>query len=182
MQLEFKKQGGLYEVEFEVTGNFNLHLERKNYGRIEIYQKTSSETNYASSPSYSANGDAIINFDFTMGIYPKYVKILSYSEPLKGIVTMEGASGSSDGLRPVTAGDILLKIATMQDEYEVDFQNPIEVPANTTLSFKFLKQGGYISQTLFDYQIVTEGDANDSWFVFPNSSSDRVIHLDLYVK
>lgn len=95
MQLEFKKQNGLYEVEFEVTGDFNLHLERKNYGRVELYQKTSSETNYTSSPSYSANGDAIINLDFSMGVYPKFVKIISYTEVEKAIVTMEGEGGST---------------------------------------------------------------------------------------
>lgn len=99
MQLEFKKQNGLYEVEFEVTGNFNLHLERKSYGRVELYQKTSSETNYTSSPSYSTNGDAVINLDFSMGIYPKFVKIVSYTEVEKAIVTMEGESvGSGAGV------------------------------------------------------------------------------------
>lgn len=139
MQLEFKKQNGLYEVEFEVTGNFNLHLERKNYGRVELYQKTSSETNYTSSPSYSANGDAIINLDFSMGIYPKFVKIISYTEVEKAIVTMEGesgGSGSGGGLRPVTADDVILYKSNQFGRTEIPFSNTIVVPENNGLNIK----------------------------------------------
>lgn len=88
MELKFKNEKGLYEAEFEATSDFNLHIERKNYGRIEIYQKTSSETNYASIPSYGANAADILNLDFSMAVYPKYIKVVSYSEPVKGIVTM----------------------------------------------------------------------------------------------
>lgn len=128
MQLEFKKQNGLYEVEFEVTGNFNLHLERKNYGRIELYQKTSSETNYTSSPSYSANGDVVINLDFSMGIYPKFVKIISYTEVEKAIVTMEGESGGS--------GNGGAKIVPLIDQCRVtaiDYGDDINADGNTIL-------------------------------------------------
>ena len=142
MQLEFKKQNGLYEVEFEVTGNFNLHLERKNYGRIELYQKTSSETNYTSSPSYSTNGDAVINLDFSMGIYPKFVKIISYTEVEKAIVTMEGEGGgsASGGLRPVTADDVALFLTQEQhylDDEKIEFQDTITIRSYGKL---FIKQ------------------------------------------
>lgn len=141
MQLEFKKQNGLYEVEFEVTGDFNLHLERKNYGRVELYQKTSSETNYTSSPSYSANSDAIINLDFSMGVYPKFVKIISYTEVEKAIVTMDGEGGntgssSSGGLRPITADDVILYKTNQFGEEELPFSNIIVVPENNGFSMK----------------------------------------------
>lgn len=124
MELKFKNEKGLYEAEFEATSDFNLHIERKNYGRIEIYQKTSSETNYASTPSYGTNAADIVNLDFSMAVYPKYIKVVSYSEPVQGIITMQEnqSGGSSSGGYKVLDG--------MRFSYgEVEY---IELPAIDT--------------------------------------------------
>lgn len=140
MQLEFKKQNGLYEVEFEVTGDFNLHLERKNYGRVELYQKTSSETKYTSNPSYSDNCDAIINLDFSMGIYPKFVKIISYTEVEKAIVTMDGEGGSG-GIKIVpltTQCEVYRKGSEDEDFHKVlpDDSGKVELTSQDTTYLK----------------------------------------------
>lgn len=178
MQLEFKKQNGLYEVEFEVTGNFNLHLERKNYGRIELYQKTSSETNYTSSPSYSTNGDAVINLDFSMGIYPKFVKIISYTEMEKAIVTMEGESGDSGsggGLRPVTADDVTLEIEDMTGQVTpIPFATSIFLEQRQNLIVKFEKEIFVGTES-----ILNKEGGNLKYY---NMMTPQEVQLDLYIK
>lgn len=163
MQLEFKKQNGLYEVEFEVTGNFNLHLERKNYGRVELYQKTSSETNYTSSPSYSTNGDAVINLDFSMGIYPKFVKIISYTEVEKAIVTMEGESGGSG------AGGA--KIVPLIEQCRVYWQNTmmgshveVRVPDENGQFINSPQARGYLVVESPNLYLPTSSTNNHTWF------------------
>lgn len=194
MQLEFKKQNGLYEVEFEVTGDFNLHLERKNYGRVELYQKTSSETNYTSSPSYSANGDAIINLDFSMGVYPKFVKIISYTEVEKAIVTMEGesgGSGSGGGLRPVTADDVALFLT--QDQYYIDsekieFQDTITIKPYNKL---FIKQLNPLTElaVLYTPNLTDNKMQANVWiptkelFIYNNNSQNVDVNIkNVYIK
>lgn len=129
MELKFKNEKGLHEAEFEATSDFNLHIERKNYGRIEIYQKTSSETNYASTPSYGVNAADIVNLDFSMAVYPKYIKVVSYSEPVQGIITMqENQSGDSSSGDSSSGGYKVLE--GMKFSYgEVEY---IELPAIDT--------------------------------------------------
>lgn len=96
MELEFNKVGSRWEAEFEATGNFNLHIERKKAGGLAIYQKASADDKYATDSSWSDNAPAVVNEDFSMLIYPKMIKVTSRSEPIQGIVTMEG-EGSSSG-------------------------------------------------------------------------------------
>lgn len=172
MQLEFKKQNGLYEVEFEVTGNFNLHLERKNYGRIELYQKTSSETNYTSSPSYSANGDAVINLDFSMGIYPKFVKIISYTEVEKAIVTMEGESGGSGAggakIVPYT------KDITIKDNTTEEFIT-LYIDEDGYYNYGTERPGFYIDVIITDAKVFI-GEIN---MVGYNNSSDSIEGINI---
>lgn len=182
MQLEFKKQNGLYEVEFEVTGNFNLHLERKNYGRVELYQKTSSETNYTSSPSYSANGDAIINLDFSMGVYPKFVKIISYTEVEKAIVTMESESGgsASGGLRPVTADDVTLELEDgMSGQITpIPFATSIFLEQRQNLIVRYEKEIFIGTKSIF----VDISALNSSSMRYYNMAAPQEVQLDLYIK
>lgn len=90
MELEFKKVGSRYEAEFEATGNFNLQIERKKRGGLAIYQKKSADDKYASESSYSETAEAVVNKDFSMLIFPKFIKVVSGSEVTKAVVTMEG--------------------------------------------------------------------------------------------
>ena len=188
MQLEFKKQNGLYEVEFEVTGNFNLHLERKNYGRIELYQKTSSETNYTSSPSYSANGDAVINLDFSMGIYPKFVKIISYTEVEKAIVTMDsesGGSGAGGGLRPATADDIQVELYKEMVGSSIieDWTNELEIPSHASLDI-YSKKGNPIyvnTSTLVGFNMLYVSPLSKT-SIYNGAQGALNITLDIYIK
>ena len=81
-----ENQSGDFEAEFEVTGDFNLHLERDNKGTVTILQKTYIDGEYALSnefPYYYNNFD----YDFTGLIYPKMIKVISNNEVRLGVVT-----------------------------------------------------------------------------------------------
>ena len=90
MELEFKKVGSRYEAEFEATGDFNLHIERQKRGSLAIFQKTSVDDKYASESSYSDSAEPIVNKDFSMLIYPKFIKVVSNSPVTRCVATISG--------------------------------------------------------------------------------------------
>ena len=89
MELDFFKIDDLWVAEFEVAGDFNLHIERANEGRMRIYQRTSG----VKYKNIDATGwlDKILVFDsdFAGVVYPKSIKVESKSKPHVAIVTSE---------------------------------------------------------------------------------------------
>lgn len=95
MELQFEKIGKKWVAEFEATGNFNLNIERVAPEKIQVFQKGAEDGEYASQASWYNNyASAIVDYDFSALIYPKWIKVVSYSEPVQAIVTMEGESGT----------------------------------------------------------------------------------------
>ena len=98
MELEFKKVGSRYEAEFEATDNFNLHIEREAKGDVQIFQKANAECDYATDPSWEEEfASKNIDKDFSMLVFPKYIKIVSESEVTRCIATISGG-GSSESV------------------------------------------------------------------------------------
>ena len=87
MELTFNKIGNKYISEFEVTSDFNLHIERPEGGIINVYQRTSSEGEYAIIDGFDTDGKSVLDIDFTALVYPKWIKIISEKEPKVGVVT-----------------------------------------------------------------------------------------------
>lgn len=89
MELNFFKIDDLWVAEFEVAGDFNLHIERANEGRMRIYQRTSG----VKYKNVDATGwlDKILVYDsdFAGVVYPKTIKVESKSKPHVAIVTSE---------------------------------------------------------------------------------------------
>lgn len=91
MELTFIKQGDKYVAEFEVTSDFNLHIERdvKEGGFLFVNQRTSKEGQYDSVRGASFNyGDPVVDIDFTGMIYPKYIQVVSKVLPTMAVVTV----------------------------------------------------------------------------------------------
>lgn len=88
MELTFTKQGNLYESIFEATGDFNLHLELDKIGYIGVYQRGTSEGLFSLSHECKFN-DArdVYDIDFGALVYPKWIKVTSSSNVVKGEVT-----------------------------------------------------------------------------------------------
>lgn len=166
MELKFEKIGNRYQAEVEITNNFNLHIERKSYGRLSIYQKTQNDSNYATEPSYSNVEDTIFNKDFIMGIYPKFIKIVSESEPVKGIVTMEGESGQNGTTDNPDDYEQDLELICIDNNENVEaytlswLQNedvafPNMTPLSITINCYYIKNNERIPFIPADYEIIT---------------------------
>lgn len=80
MQLEITNNNGVYQVETEVTKDFNLHLERTEPGILEMFQKTSETGKYAVVDSFKFGNKTVLDYDFSAIVYPKTIKIVSLSE------------------------------------------------------------------------------------------------------
>lgn len=87
--LAFLDINGEWVSEFEVTGHFNLHLERKGTGSLVVYQRGTGSGEYAAAFAKGVyEGQKVIDIDFGALVYPKYIKVVSGSEVLKGEVTL----------------------------------------------------------------------------------------------
>ena len=93
INLEFKKNSSVWYAEFQVNSDFNIHLERDNYGRVNILQRTTSEGNFEPvvlPGNLAYNAGTTIDCDFSALVYPKTIRVESYSEVLSGTVTESG--------------------------------------------------------------------------------------------
>lgn len=88
MDLNFTKVENEWVAEFEATGNFNLHLERAKSGIIVVSQRGTDNGEYAAAYAKSEyEGKRVIDCDFGALVYPKWIKVISGSEVIKGVVT-----------------------------------------------------------------------------------------------
>ena len=121
MELQFQKVGGRYEAEFEATGDFNLHCERKGAGNFKLYQKGTPEGQYATESSYADhNAEAVVDKDFSMLVYPKHIKVVSEKEVTYCVATISGG-GIVDNTPSKVAGfnDSIAFNTPVNDEYTV---------------------------------------------------------------
>ena len=89
MELTFDKATGI--CEFEVTADFNLHLEREDVGTLHFYQRTTphGEYDYIKNQGYNAD-DKVIDLDFQALVYPKWIKIKSAVIPTVATISTDG--------------------------------------------------------------------------------------------
>lgn len=92
MELTFEKIGDWYISEFEVTSDFNLHIEKEPKGDFYLYQRTSSSGQYdiIQDFGYKKGGDNVIDLDFQALVYPKWIKIKSAVIPTVATISTDG--------------------------------------------------------------------------------------------
>ena len=91
MELTFIKNGKKWIAEFEVTSDFNIHIEKPN-GEIYLEQRTTPTGEYDSvNQVYFGAYDKTIDIDFTALVYPKYIRLVSEVEPTMAVVTLANA-------------------------------------------------------------------------------------------
>lgn len=88
MDLIFTKEGSKWVVEFQVTSDFNLHIERESNGDIFFYQRTTSAGDYDSIHIVPAIYDKVFDSDFTASVFPKWIKIISKSPVTNAVLTL----------------------------------------------------------------------------------------------
>ena len=80
--------------EFEVTSDFNLHIERVSGGRFLVYQKSVADGEYDIVDGLRKDHKAVIDLDFTALVYPKYIKVVSEAEVTYAEVVSDGEIGT----------------------------------------------------------------------------------------
>lgn len=90
MELTFAKDGNKWVAQVEVTGDFNLHIEKR-AGALSVLQTSVPSGKYDNVPSlYMSIDDATMDRDVTALIYPKYLRIEARTEEApKGFVTFK---------------------------------------------------------------------------------------------
>lgn len=189
MELQFEKVGKRWVAEFEATGNFNLNIERVEPSKIKIYQKGSEEGEYASSASWEINyAPSVVDNDFSALIYPKFIKVVSDSEPIQGIVTMDGeggSSGSGGGLRPVTAEDFsIIRLSNSETgNMDVIFSDTITLTEQTTISIRLNnKKADLVQPVKEDCQLVYNEDQDIYYYRNGNYAPTTFNISQLYIK
>ncbi len=88
MNIQFQKEGNRWIADFQVTADFNLHLEREGTGSLRVMQSTMSGGKYDHIRGGSFNhDDLVVDVDFTSIVYPKFIRVISRSEPTLAEVT-----------------------------------------------------------------------------------------------
>lgn len=89
--LTFNLKNGIYVAETTVNADYNLHIERVGGGRFNIYQRGAATGEYVSCVGlptqlvYSA--PKVIDWDFSHGVYPKYLRIESETQVTSAEIT-----------------------------------------------------------------------------------------------
>ena len=83
MELQFNKTSNGWVAEFQAPTHFNLHLERKDAGRLDLYRKTSG-SNYVRIPY--KGGAKVVDMDVPVVMSREY-KVVCGSEPTVAIIT-----------------------------------------------------------------------------------------------
>lgn len=85
MDLIFSKTSNGWVAEFQAPTHFNLHLERKDAGRLDLYRKTSgSNYDYVRIPY--KGGSKVVDMDVPVVMSREY-KVVCESEPTVAIIT-----------------------------------------------------------------------------------------------
>lgn len=87
-EITFTKIGNEYVAEMQVSGDFNLHIERADISKFRVLQRTSSEGKFAIVKNLGIVGDPVVDMDFSGVVYPKTIRIESGLQPSVAIITL----------------------------------------------------------------------------------------------
>lgn len=88
MELEFVKEGTMSVATFAATSDFNLHIEKAKDGAVNFYQTSSVDGEYDLMKGLKFDyNDLVLDIDCTALVYPKYIKIIAYTDIVKAVVT-----------------------------------------------------------------------------------------------
>lgn len=87
--LQFNRIGDTWVAEFQVTADFNIHIEG---GPLTLYQRTGDAANFAliNVENYRQLSGSVFDYDFSALVYPKTIKIVSSTEPSYAAITTDG--------------------------------------------------------------------------------------------
>lgn len=78
-----------FECVFEITGDFNLHMEGVTGATVSMYQRTAGQK-FARTSSFDNSNGGVVDVDFTVLVSPKTIKVVSSVMPTLAEVTIVG--------------------------------------------------------------------------------------------
>lgn len=90
MNLNFIKSEDGWIAEFEVSADFNLHIEGVKIRDINVYQSSVNGSRYSiigNATKGLSSLSEVYDMDFSAIVYPKFIKVVCATEPLVGIMT-----------------------------------------------------------------------------------------------
>lgn len=87
MELEFGHTGDLYIADFAASGDFNLHIEQESKGFVDVYQSGIADGKYDLVKGVAHTYRETFDEDFVGVVYPKYIRVVLQSAPIKAVVT-----------------------------------------------------------------------------------------------
>lgn len=88
MTLSFRKENDKHIATFEAASDFNLHIEKAKKGVVDFYQKSIKDGEYDRFKDLKFDyDDLVLDADCTALIYPKYIKIIAYTDISNAVVT-----------------------------------------------------------------------------------------------
>lgn len=89
MEILFENKDNAYVAEFEAAGDFNLHIEGVEEGKVKVFQRGASAGGYSfvrgATPDISYGN--VYDRDFSAVVYPKYIKVECATQPTMSEVT-----------------------------------------------------------------------------------------------
>jgi hypothetical protein len=85
MELQFNKTSNGWVAEFQAPTHFNLHIERDDAGRLDIYRRTAG-TDFDFMPMPYKGGAKVVDMDVPVVMSREY-KVVCGSEPTVAIIT-----------------------------------------------------------------------------------------------
>lgn len=85
--LIFTQQGENWVATTTVKKDYTLHLEREDNGGLYMKQKAEGTTEYGACQlpeNFKASAGTVIDYDFSHGVYPKDIQIISKTKVLVG--------------------------------------------------------------------------------------------------
>lgn len=86
----FNKDGNKWVAEFEVSADFNLHIEKPQIGYLYMQQRSTSGKWDSVHKFQVADSDYIVDYDFAALVYPKQIRLVSEYAPTMCALTSDG--------------------------------------------------------------------------------------------
>lgn len=89
-EIVFNKDDNKWVAEFEVSADFNLHIEKSQIGYLYMQQRSTSGKWDSVRNFQVAENDYIVDYDFTALVYPKQIRLVSEYAPTMCALTSDG--------------------------------------------------------------------------------------------
>ena len=177
MEITFEKieqywgKDAAWVSEFEVTADFNLHIERKKGGRFLVYQKSVADGEYDIVDGLRKDHKDVIDMDFVALVYPKWIKVVSEAEVTRAVVLPEGVATPVVAFRTEYDAKIYEDrkacydaIAALLPEDDLYGETGVKLPATVTIQSMYEGDSPHVVDVAsWSYPVILLYKEEDGW-------------------